>query len=84
VEIGANTTVDRGALGDTVLEEGVKLDNQIQVGHNVRIGAHYRHRRLRGPRRQRERSANAAPLAAAPGSAGIWKSATTCMSPPLP
>jgi len=40
VEIGANTTVDRGALGDTVLEEGVKLDNQIQVGHNVRIGAH--------------------------------------------
>ena len=40
VEIGSNTTVDRGAIGDTVLEEGVKLDNQIQVGHNVRIGAH--------------------------------------------
>ncbi|HEX4927025.1 MAG TPA: UDP-3-O-(3-hydroxymyristoyl)glucosamine N-acyltransferase [Burkholderiales bacterium] len=40
VEIGANTTIDRGALEDTVLEEGVKLDNQIQVGHNVRIGAH--------------------------------------------
>lgn len=40
VEIGANTTVDRGALDDTVLEEGVKLDNQIQVGHNVHIGAH--------------------------------------------
>jgi UDP-3-O-[3-hydroxymyristoyl] glucosamine N-acyltransferase len=40
VEIGANTTVDRGALDDTVIEEGVKLDNQIQVGHNVRIGAH--------------------------------------------
>lgn len=40
VEIGANTTVDRGALDDTVLEEGVKLDNQIQVAHNVRIGAH--------------------------------------------
>jgi UDP-3-O-[3-hydroxymyristoyl] glucosamine N-acyltransferase len=40
VEIGANTTVDRGALDDTVLEDGVKLDNQIQVGHNVRIGAH--------------------------------------------
>ena len=39
VEIGANTTVDRGALDDTVLENGVKLDNQIQVGHNVRIGA---------------------------------------------
>ncbi len=40
VEIGANTTIDRGALGDTVIEEGVKLDNQIQIGHNTRIGAH--------------------------------------------
>ena len=40
VEIGANTTIDRGAIDDTVVEEGVKLDNQIQVGHNVRIGAH--------------------------------------------
>jgi len=40
VEIGANTTIDRGALDDTVIEEGVKLDNQVQVGHNVRIGAH--------------------------------------------
>jgi UDP-3-O-[3-hydroxymyristoyl] glucosamine N-acyltransferase len=40
VEIGANTTIDRGALEDTVIEEGVKLDNQIQIGHNVRIGAH--------------------------------------------
>jgi UDP-3-O-[3-hydroxymyristoyl] glucosamine N-acyltransferase len=40
VEIGANTTVDRGALDDTVIEEGVKLDNQIQIGHNCRIGAH--------------------------------------------
>jgi UDP-3-O-[3-hydroxymyristoyl] glucosamine N-acyltransferase len=40
VEIGANTTIDRGALDDTVIEEGVKLDNQIQVAHNVRIGAH--------------------------------------------
>jgi len=40
VEIGANTTIDRGALDDTVIEDGVKLDNQIQVGHNVRIGAH--------------------------------------------
>lgn len=40
VEIGAGTTVDRGALGDTVLEEGVKLDNQIQIAHNVFIGAH--------------------------------------------
>lgn len=40
VEIGANTTVDRGAIGDTVIGDGVKLDNQIQIGHNVRIGAH--------------------------------------------
>jgi len=35
VEIGANTTIDRGAIGDTIIEEGVKLDNQIQIGHNV-------------------------------------------------
>lgn len=39
VEIGANTTVDRGALEDTIIEDGVKLDNQIQVAHNVHIGA---------------------------------------------
>ncbi len=40
VEIGANTTIDRGAIDDTVIEDGVKLDNQIQIAHNVRIGAH--------------------------------------------
>jgi UDP-3-O-[3-hydroxymyristoyl] glucosamine N-acyltransferase len=40
VEIGANTCIDRGALSDTVIEDGVKLDNLIQVGHNVRIGHH--------------------------------------------
>jgi UDP-3-O-[3-hydroxymyristoyl] glucosamine N-acyltransferase len=40
VEIGANTCIDRGALDDTVIDQGVKLDNLIQVGHNVRIGAH--------------------------------------------
>lgn len=40
VEIGANTCIDRGALDDTIIEDGVKLDNLIQVGHNVRIGAH--------------------------------------------
>lgn len=40
VEVGACTTIDRGALDDTVIEEGVKLDNLIQVAHNVRIGAH--------------------------------------------
>ncbi len=38
VEVGANTTIDRGALNDTVLERGVKLDNQIQIAHNVWIG----------------------------------------------
>lgn len=40
VEIGANTSIDRGALADTVIEDGVKLDNQIQIGHNCHIGAH--------------------------------------------
>ncbi len=40
VEIGANTCIDRGALEDTVIEDGVKLDNLIQIGHNVRIGRH--------------------------------------------
>jgi UDP-3-O-[3-hydroxymyristoyl] glucosamine N-acyltransferase len=40
VEIGANTTIDRGALEDTLVSDGVKLDNQIMVGHNCRIGAH--------------------------------------------
>jgi len=39
VEIGANTCIDRGTIGDTVIENGVKLDNLIQIGHNVRIGA---------------------------------------------
>jgi UDP-3-O-[3-hydroxymyristoyl] glucosamine N-acyltransferase len=40
VEIGANTCIDRGALDDTVIEEGVKLDNLIQIAHNCVIGAH--------------------------------------------
>ena len=40
VEIGANSCVDRGALGDTIIRRGVKLDNQIQIGHNVEIGAY--------------------------------------------
>jgi UDP-3-O-[3-hydroxymyristoyl] glucosamine N-acyltransferase len=40
VEVGANTTIDRGAIDDTVIEEGVKLDNLIQIAHNVHIGAH--------------------------------------------
>ena len=40
IEVGANSTIDRGAIGDTVVEDGVKLDNLIQIGHNVHIGAH--------------------------------------------
>lgn len=40
VEVGANTCIDRGALGDTVIEDGVKLDNLIQIAHNVRVGEH--------------------------------------------
>lgn len=40
VEIGANSTVDRGTMDDTVIAEGVKIDNQVHVGHNVKIGAH--------------------------------------------
>lgn len=40
VEIGANTTIDRGALGDTVIGEGAKIDNLVQIGHNTLIGRH--------------------------------------------
>ena len=40
VEVGANTTIDRGTLEDTFVDDGVKLDNQVQVGHNCHIGAH--------------------------------------------
>ena len=40
VEIGANTTIDRGALGNTIIHDGVKLDNLIQIAHNVEIGIH--------------------------------------------
>ena len=39
-EIGANTTIDRGAIGDTIIEDDVRLDNQIQIAHNVQVGAH--------------------------------------------
>jgi UDP-3-O-[3-hydroxymyristoyl] glucosamine N-acyltransferase len=39
-EIGANTTIDRGSLGDTRIAQGVKLDNLVHVGHNCEIGAH--------------------------------------------
>jgi len=39
-EVGANTTIDRGAIGDTILEDDVRLDNQVQIAHNVKVGAH--------------------------------------------
>ena len=40
VDVGAGTTIDRGAIEDTIVEEGVKIDNQVQIGHNCHIGAH--------------------------------------------
>jgi UDP-3-O-[3-hydroxymyristoyl] glucosamine N-acyltransferase len=40
VEIGASSTVDCGAIGDTVLGDGVRIDNQVQIGHNVEVGEH--------------------------------------------
>jgi UDP-3-O-[3-hydroxymyristoyl] glucosamine N-acyltransferase len=40
VEIGANTTIDRGSLGDTIIGQGSKIDNLVQIGHNVRVGRH--------------------------------------------
>jgi UDP-3-O-[3-hydroxymyristoyl] glucosamine N-acyltransferase len=40
VEIGANTTIDRGTIENTIIEDGVKLDNLVQIAHNVRVGAH--------------------------------------------
>lgn len=40
VEVGANTTIDRGTIGDTQIGHGVKIDNQVQIGHNVRVGEH--------------------------------------------
>lgn len=40
VEVGANTTIDRGALDNTIIEDGVKIDNQVMIGHNCKIGAH--------------------------------------------
>jgi UDP-3-O-[3-hydroxymyristoyl] glucosamine N-acyltransferase len=40
VEVGCNSTIDRGAIGDTVIEDGVKIDNLVQLAHNVRVGAH--------------------------------------------
>jgi UDP-3-O-[3-hydroxymyristoyl] glucosamine N-acyltransferase len=40
VEIGANTTIDRGTIEDTIIEDGVKIDNLVQIAHNVRVGAH--------------------------------------------
>jgi hypothetical protein len=65
VEIGANTCIDRGALDDTVIEDGVKLDNLIQIGHNVRIGR-TRPWRVASAWRAAPPSARTAPSVAAP------------------
>src|SRR5947209_19949777 len=40
VEIGSNTTIDRGSLGNTVIGQGTKIDNLVQIAHNVRVGRH--------------------------------------------
>ncbi len=40
VEVGANTAIDRGSMADTVIEDGCKIDNQVQIAHNVHVGAH--------------------------------------------
>ena len=54
VEIGANTTIDRGTMDDTVIGEGTKIDNQVQIGHNVAHRPALRHRRTGRHRRQRD------------------------------
>ena len=71
VEIGANTTIDRGALDDTVIEEGVKLDNLIMIAHNVP------HRRALGAGRAAWPSPAAAWSASAASSAARWASPAT-------
>ncbi len=83
VEIGANTCVDRGALDDTVIEDGVKLDNLVQIGHNVRVGAHSAFAGCVGV----AGSARIGRHCTAGGGAiilAIWRSSTTCTSRPPP
>jgi beta-hydroxyacyl-ACP dehydratase FabZ len=83
VEIGANTCIDRGALDDTVLEDGVKLDNLVQIGHNVRVGAHSAFAGCVGVAGSARIGATARP-AAAPSSSATWSWSTTCTSPRPP
>ena len=64
VEIGANTTIDRGAIDDTVIEDDVKLDNQIQIGAQLRDRRAHGDRRLRRHRRHRRASVATAGSAA--------------------
>ncbi len=75
VEIGAETTIDRGTMDDTVIGEGTKIDNQVQIGHNVRsvdiVRWSAKSVSLAAPR-----SATACRLAAQPGSMVISRSAT--------
>ena len=70
VEIGANTTIDRGALDDTVIEEGVKLDNLIMIAHNVPHRRAFGAGRCSGASPAAAWSASAASSAAGPGLTG--------------
>ena len=70
VEIGANTTIDRGAIEDTVIDDGVKLDNQIQIGHNVQHRRAHGDCRLRGHFRQHDASAQRCMIGGQVGIAG--------------
>jgi UDP-3-O-[3-hydroxymyristoyl] glucosamine N-acyltransferase len=74
VEIGANTTVDRGAIGDTLIGDGVKLDNHIQIGHNVEIGENTAMAANTGISGRPE-SVETAPSRAPSGWPVIWRSA---------
>ena len=65
VEIGANTTVDRGALGDTVIGEGTKIDNQVQIAHNIQHRPRLPHRGQGAACPARSRSATSSSSAAA-------------------
>ena len=77
VEIGANTTIDRGALSDTLIGNGAKLDNQIMIAHNVQIGDHTANWPLASAFPAAPRSAGIACSPAALAWSAISRSATT-------
>ena len=82
VEIGANTTIDRGGSGDTVIGEGTKIDNLVQIGHNCTIGRHCIICRRMRLLRQRRRSATTWCWAARSASPTTSPSARARWSPP--